>query len=181
MLICHLSSVICHFVMQRIAIGKIAKPVGLKGEVKVLPLTKNTGIFAAPGVVYINGAAFGVTKARVTGDFAYLFFDGVNDCTAAEKLRGAELQIERGKVKQPDEGEYFVSDLIGSKVVADGEELGTLTDILQHGAADVFVVRGADNKDVMFPHLVSVVVGVDLGSKIIMLDKKEFEKVAVKN
>jgi len=167
--------------MQLITVGKIVKPVGLKGEVKVLLFTKDAGVFAALKQVYISGSAVGVTKARPAGGFVYMFLDGVADCNAAEKLRGAEVQIDRAKAKQPDEDEYFVADLIGCKVIADGGDIGILTEVLAYGAADVFVVKGADGKDVLFPHLARVVISVDLAGKVIALDKKAFEEVVVIN
>ena len=167
--------------MQLISIGRIVKPVGLKGEVKVLPLTKDTGIFAALESVYIGGKPVALIKARVTGGNVFLTLGGIVCRDGAEAMRGAELQIERARAKQPDEGEYFVGDLIGCKVVADGADIGILTEVLQHGAADVFVVKGADGKDALFPHLARVVIGVDLSNKIITLDKGEFEKVVVRN
>jgi len=163
-------------------IGKIIKAQGIKGEVKVLSMTRDASHFAALKNVDIEGVNYNLKSVRVAGDFVYLTLNGITDRNTAEKLRDKEVRIERDKIKPLDADEYYISDLIGSKVVAiDGEAIGMLTEVIETGAADVFVVKGADGQDALFPHLTRVVVEVNIKDQVITVDKNEFERVMVKN
>jgi len=165
-----------------VTIGKIVKAQGIRGEVKVMSLTRDVTHFAVLKNVYIDGVLYDIKAVRISGDFAYLLLDGINDRNTAESLRNKQISIERDKVKPLDTDEYYISDLIGCRVVtADGLEIGTLAEVIETGTADVFVVKSTDGKDVLFPHLTRVVVGVDLGNRVVTVDKTELDKVIVIN
>ncbi|MCL2369988.1 MAG: ribosome maturation factor RimM [Firmicutes bacterium] len=165
-----------------VAIGKIVKAQGIRGEVKVMSLTRDVTHFAVLKNVYIDGVLYDIKAVRISGDFAYLLLDGISDRNTAESLRNKQISIERDKVKPLDTDEYYISDLIGCRVVTtDGLEIGTLAEVIETGTADVFVVKSTDGKDVLFPHLTRVVVGVDLGSRVVTVDKTELDKVIVIN
>jgi len=163
-----------------ITIGKIVKAQGIKGEVKVLSMTRDTTHFAILKSVNIDGVNYNLKAVRVAGEFAYLTLDGITDRNTAESFRDKEIRIDRNKAKPLDTDEYYIKDLIGSKVITiDGEEIGTLTEVISTGATDVFVVKNADGKDALFPHLTRVVVGVDVGSRSVTVDREELDKVVV--
>lgn len=160
-----------------ITIGVIVKAQGIKGEVKIYPLTDNTDRFANLEKVYIKGKEYGIECVKELVNGLFIKFSGVNDRNRAEALKGANVEIERKDAVKPEEGRYLIVDVIGSKVVADGVELGKLTDILQHGSADVYCVSG--DKPFMFPALKDVIIDIDTDNKVITLEYERLQEVAV--
>lgn len=128
-----------------IKIGIITKPQGIRGEVKVNPLTDDIGRFLTLKEVYIEQdgqkTAVRVMGARVDNQNAYLLLERVYDRNAAELLRAKDLYVDRANAVPLPEGRYFIVDLLGCAVVdRSGEQLGVLKDVLKPGANDVFVV-----------------------------------------
>jgi len=163
-----------------ITIGKIVKAQGIKGEVKVLSMTRDASYFNLLKSVNVDGINYPLKTIRVAGDFVYLLLDGVTDRNTAENFRDKEIRIEKDQAKPLDADEYYISDLIGLKVITtDGEEIGTLTEVISTGATDVFVVKGANRKSTLFPHLTRVVVEINVGGKRITVDKAELDRVVV--
>jgi len=147
-------------------IGKIIGARGIKGELRVYPTTDDPSRFALlgevtlelppPGRAAVHSPAdaashksapapvrrvCAVESARVHQGIVLLKLAGVDDMTAAEKLRGASVWIPPEKALPLDKDEYYVRDLIGLEVVTDeGEALGRLTDVLHTGANDVYAV-----------------------------------------
>ena len=131
--------------MDFIQIGKIVKPQGIRGEVKVLPMTDHLERFLELKEVFLEQKGEKVqTKvmgARIGADAAYLFLERVYDRNAAEALRGCALFVDRAHAAELPEGRYFIVDLIGAEVFSkEGKRIGVLKEVLQPGANDVFVV-----------------------------------------
>ena len=117
-------------------------------------------------------------SVRVGDGMVFLALSGVPDRNAAELLRGKDLELDRDEAPEPEEGRYYIVDLLGLAVVTEeGEELGTLTDIRQ-AASDIYTIR-KDGKDILFPAVSGVVKEVDLEGGRIIVDKKRFLEVAV--
>lgn len=165
-----------------IEIAKVSKPHGIHGDIKVRLYSQNFDDFATRGYAYIkkdgNCRRAGYTALRTAPPFVYVHFDGIDTRSEAEKLVGEALFLKREDFRPPDEGEHYVVDLIGLKVVdQEGEELGELVEILQHGAADVYVVSG--EKDFMFPALKSVIQGVDIAAGVLRVNASALQEVSV--
>jgi 16S rRNA processing protein RimM len=165
-----------------IEIGRILKPHGIQGQLKVRLYSDNFEEFTRRGYAYIKqdeGARrIGYAVMRAEPPFVYLRVGGVSTRTEAEALCGLPLMLGRGDLGEPGEGEHYIVDLIGLTVVDErGTELGVLKDVLQHGAADVYVVRG--RKGFMFPALKRVITKVDVQAGAITVDSKALEEVAV--
>lgn len=163
-------------------IGLVVKPQGVRGELKVQPLTDDPGRFAALQSIYLEGkggmAPHAVTSVSVREDGVYLKMEGISDRNQAELLRGCYLCVDREHAVKLPEGRYFICDLIGCRVLdSGGRELGVLSDILQHGAADVYVVSG--ERPFMVPALKKLLCEVDVQNKRIVLDASVLEEVAV--
>lgn len=130
-----------------IAIGQIARPHGLKGMVRVTPLTDTPGRFRALNQVVAekaDGTLVPLTVESVAGHEAapLLKFHGIDSPEQADGLRDAYLLISREEVPPLPEGNYYVFDLIGYEVLMeDGQAVGTLSDVLRLPANDAFVVR----------------------------------------
>lgn len=162
-----------------ILIGVIVKPQGIKGEVKVQPYIDDAVRFNTLKKVFIDNSEYMIEKVRISGNDLFLKFYGINDRNTSEIYRNKEIMLPRSSLDQPEEGRHLICDLIDSKVVAGGEEIGILTDILQHGAADVYVVTSKDGVTVMFPALKDLITEINIAGKRITLDSKRFQEVAV--
>lgn len=145
-----------------IVVGVVRGPHGLKGEVKVEPLTDRPEERFRVGSTLLS-AIGPVTVAGVRGSLI-VSFEGITDRDAAERLRG-ELTVTREEARKGDG--YLWADLIGKRVVTpEGRELGTVTDVLRAGGADVLVVG-----ELMLPMLESVV--REIGDEIVAVPQEE--------
>lgn len=165
-----------------IEIAKILKAQGIKGDVKAELFTDSYEEFCSRGNAYIeNGGSMKSTAysvKRLEPPFAYLHFEGCDTRNDAEALSGISLFVEKQELPEPDEGEYYIFDLIGLSVKdTEGKLLGVMKDVLQHGAADVYVVKG--DKNFMFPALKRVIKSVDITAGVMVLDKDALAEVAV--
>ncbi len=162
---------------MKIEIGKITKAQGIKGEVKLLCYVDDAQMLKTVKTVYVGQNSYKVLKCRPDGNFCYLLLDGIADRNAAESMREWTVYADKENV-QLDEGRYFIEDLIGCNVVlSNGNAVGNVVDILQYGAADVYVCQGLRN--VSFPFLKDLVLSVDVQRQLITLDEKRFEEVCV--
>lgn len=159
-------------------VGEVLKPQGIRGELKIKPFTDSADDFRSFKRVFLGGEEFKVLSVR-TGDGAvYLGLRGVPDRNAAELLRGRQVTIPREEAPEPEEGRYYIADLLGSEIVTEaGKVLGTLTNIRQ-AATDIYTLT-ADGKEILFPAVKGVVTGIDLIAKKLVVNEKRFYEVAV--
>ena len=163
---------------MKIEIGKVIKAQGIKGEVKLACFVDNATMLKSVKQMYIGTKTYAVSHIRCDGAFCYVLLDGIADRNAAESLRNWTVYADKENVDLP-KNRYFIDDLVGCRVSKDdGETVGVVLDVLQYGAADVFVCRG-DNGEVSFPFLNDVVTSVNVESKSITVDAKRFGEVAV--
>lgn len=171
--------------MQKyLVIGEITRPQGVRGEVKVRPITCDQERFRGLQSVFIQDdqgrfAPVAVRVNRLAKDAVFLNVQGVDDRDAAEKLRGQMLYVDRAHAVRLGEDENFICDLVGLRGVdSEGGELGTLREVLQPGGNDVYVFAGARGQTLV-PALKSVVVKVDLEAGKMLLDARRLREVAV--
>jgi 16S rRNA processing protein RimM len=152
---------------DRITIGKIAKPVGLKGEVKVVPWTDFPERFAKLRRIFAQKEGepeieLEIVRARGHSRAILLQFAGICTLDAADRLREAELFIPRQEAMPLPEGTYYTFELIGLEVVTEeGERVGRLSDVWSMPAQDVYVVE-REGKEILVPALRSIIRDVDL-------------------
>lgn len=161
-----------------LVIGKILRPRGLKGEMKI-EIYSSKDIADSVEEVRIDGVPYSVLKFTQEGTFGYIVLDGIDSADAAEALRNKYAYAPKSSLPPLGDGEYYIDDLIGLKVVVDGEELGRIDDVLQYGAADVYMVKG--KRDFSFPALKKLILSVDLENQKMLLDKSLFDSVVVYN
>ena len=143
--------------------GRINATWGLKGFVKVTPLTSNEARLAPGAELIVGGERRRVLEVVTPQGYPIMRFEGYPDRTAAEALRGTLIEIEADDLPELPEGEYYVDDLRGLSVVTtDGHEVGTLADVLTTGANDVYVVKRPGERDVLIPAIPDVIAAVDL-------------------
>lgn len=164
-------------------IGEILRPQGLKGEVKVRPITQDESRFLdLDHVLLLREGAYvphAVQCTRLHQGLVYLRFEGVNDRDGAETLRGQLIYVDRGHALKLPEDQHFIVDLIGLEVVdTQGNPLGRLAEILTPGGNDVYVVRGPRG-EILMPALKALVLDIDLERGRILVDAQRLTEMAV--
>ncbi len=165
--------------MQRLVIGEVLKPQGIRGELKVKTFTDTPEVVKRFGTVYIDGVAYKILSFRVGNDgAAYLGLRGIPDRTAAELFRGKKIEGEREDAPPLEEGRYYIVDILGLTCVSEeGEELGIVTRI-DNLASDVYTIEKA-GKSILFPAVKGVIAEVDLENKRLVVKKSVFDEIAV--
>lgn len=148
-------------------VGVITSTHGLKGEVKVFPTTDDAKRFRSLKQVILDDGkekreltVVGVRFFKNLVILKFKEFDNIND---VERYRRAGLYVTRENAQPLGENEYYIADLIGLSAISDeGEELGTIADVLQTGANDVYVIRKENTPDLLVPAIRDCVKSVDL-------------------
>lgn len=124
--------------------GRIGAAHGIKGEVRITSFTQDPLAIAAYGPLATDraGVTVSIAKARLAKSVLIAALEGVTDRNAAERLNGVALYIERDRLEDPDEDEFYHADLIGLRVrLSDGTELGEVTTIANFGSDDLLDIR----------------------------------------
>ncbi len=155
-------------------VGVITTTHGVRGEVKVFPTTddparfkKLKNVILDTGKEKINLEVAGVKFFK---NMVILKFKGIDDINDVEKYRKKSLYVTRENAVKLKKNEYFIADLIGLKVESDeGEDLGILSDVLQTGANDVYVLSKEGEDDILLPAIKECVKEVDIENGAILV------------
>lgn len=162
-------------------VGKIVNTHGVRGEVKILPQTDFPEIrFAVGSVLQVlhpqhkERLSFEIETSRVHKQMYIVKFKGINNINEIEKYKGADLKVTEDELLELPEDEYYFHEIIGCEVFTDeGEQLGTVTEVLTPGANDVWVVSRPGGKPVLIPVIDDVLLGVDVPNKTIRIHLME--------
>ncbi len=151
--------------------GKIVNIHGLRGDVKIMPWSDDAEFLCEFDVLYYgkDKQAFEVEHARVHKNTVLAKFKGIDTPEAANKLRNSIVYIDRDDIEL-EEGTYFIADLIGLTVkdVDTGEEYGTVKDVFQTGANDVYEIV-KDGKTCYVPAIPDVIIETDIENKLLLI------------
>ena len=148
---------------------------GIKGEIKVQPWCDEPEFLCGFDTLYYkSGTPVEIERSRVAKNIVVMKVKGVDTVEEAQKLRNRVLYIDRDDVEL-DEGCYFVQDLIGLEVVdADsGESYGTITDVSQTGANDVYHITDEKGNVRLIPAIPEVVAETDIKSGVMKITPLE--------
>ena len=161
---------------DRFQVGVIASTHGLHGEVNVFPTTEDPNRFKKLKKVTLHTKRgeeieLDVQSAKFFKKFVIVKFKQFNDINEVEKLKGCELTIERKDAIKLQPGEYYCADLIGLTIVdEEGTVLGTLVDVIQIGANDVYEMKREDGEEnVYIPAIKDCILDIDLENKQIKI------------
>ena len=154
--------------------GRVTVPYGVRGWVRIQPLTANPDGLCEFPRWWIGGGddwrEVRVVASKPHGGALVAQFDGVDDRDAAVRLRGSEVGVRRAELPAPAAGEFYWADLIGLVVVnTEQHEFGRVARILQTGANDVLVVAG-DGGETLIPFIAGAIVQVDPPAGRIVVD-----------
>ena len=164
--------------VKTLKIGLIVKPQGVRGELKIQPLTDDIGRFKKLKSVIIDEKNYPVTKVTVGGGVVFLSILGVNDRDQAEAYRGKFISVDRENAVPLKKDNYFIVDILGCEIITDlGEDIGEVIDV-SSSRTDVFTVRCKDGKIMRFPFLKDLLVNVDVEKKEIVVKSKRLSEVS---
>jgi 16S rRNA processing protein RimM len=158
--------------MNYFEIGTIVNTQGIKGEVRILPTTDNPKRFELLENIEVfnksKSTVYKIESLRYHKQFIVMKLEGIDNMNDAEKLKTYVIKITEDKVMPLDDGEFYIRDLYGINVITlDGENLGTLTDIITAGGAnDVYIVSNDSSKDLLIPAIKQCILNVDIVQKI---------------
>ena len=163
-------------------IGMILRPHGVRGAIKVLPLTADVRRFQKLKEAYLERQEGYVPitagEISIQPDAVFLRLSGCNTREEAEALRGLYLCVDRAHALKLPPGQYFVADMLGCAVEdSRGTPLGELTEVLETGANDVYVITG--RRRLLVPALKKLLSLVDVENRRIVLDASVLEEVGL--
>lgn len=152
--------------LEYISIGQIVNTYGVKGELKVYPLTDNIRRFDKLKIVYIEENhelnKYEIQHIKYLNNMVIVKLNNVEDIESAEKFRNKYIKVHRNDAVKLPENSFFVCDIIGADVFnLDGELLGKVYDVIETGSNDVFVVK-IEDKEILIPALKDIFKEIDI-------------------
>lgn len=148
--------------LEYLIIGQVINTHGVKGEVKATALTDDSHRFNKLKWVYIdkNGKLekLDITGVKYFKQFVILKFKNIDTIEEAQKLKGLYMKVDREHAVKLPKDSFFITDIIGLSVFDENNALlGKLTDVIQTGSNDVYIVRDDTGREILVPALKSVV------------------------
>lgn len=151
-------------------VGVVTSTHGIAGEVKVFPTTDDAARFKKLKEVFVDlgreQLTLHIASVKFFKNMVILKFKEFGSINEVEKLVKKDLMISRELAVPLSEDENFICDLIGLLTVTeDGEELGALSDVLQTGANDVYVITDKSGRELLLPAIKQCILDVDLNEQ----------------
>lgn len=147
-------------------VGVITTTHGVRGEVKIFPTTDAERFMELEYVILDTGREkreLTIQNVKFFKNLVILKFEGIDNINDIEKYKGKELWVPREEAQELDEDEYYIGDLIGMDVLLeDGTRFGSLKDVMETGANDVYVVETEEGKEVLLPAIHDCIMDVDI-------------------
>lgn len=155
-------------------VGVITTTHGVRGEVKVYPTTDEPERFLELDYVLLDTGRelrkLEIKNVKFFKNLVILKFKGVDNINDIEKYKGRDLWIPREEGQELEEDEYYIADLLGMSVVLeDGQEFGTLKDVMETGANDVYIIDSAEHGEVLLPAIKECILDVDLEKDVMTI------------
>ncbi len=153
-------------------IGVLTSPHGVRGEISVYPTTDDVNRFSELSKVYfdIKGEKkeFTVTGCKYKKNMPVLKFEGIDNIDDIQKFRGVDVYVDRQSALPLEEGEYYLADIIGFKVISEGQEIGIMEDYFDNAADQtIFIIKCNDGTTKYIPDIDEFVKQVDLEEQCI--------------
>lgn len=156
-----------------VAVGRVVRPWGLRGDVKVESLTDFSERFEVGSRLWVGGVHRTIQHSRSHKGDIYLKVSGIDSPEAAETLRDELIEIAESELQPLPEGDYYHFQLQGLAVrTVEGETLGSVTEVLSPGGNAVLVVHG-DRGEILLPFIDQVIRTVDLDARVIAVELME--------
>lgn len=155
-----------------LSIGQIVNTHGIKGELKIYPLTDDIIRFRKLKSVYIDNVSRTVVWCKLQSNMVILKIEGIDSIEQAQTYKNKYIEVEREDAVKLSEGEYFIADIIGCTVLDENNvEIGTIYDVIKTGSNDVYWVKG--NSEVLVPALKDIVLNISVQEKKMIIKPLE--------
>ncbi|HUC91000.1 MAG TPA: ribosome maturation factor RimM [Paenibacillus sp.] len=156
-------------------VGKLVNTHGIRGDVKMLPLTDFPDVrFASGSKLTLHDpqssatATVEVVSAREQKGMYVVKLKGYDNINEVERFKGWDVKVKETELAPLEEGEYYYHEIVGCRVMTEeGEELGAISEVLAPGANHVWVVDRPKGKQVLLPVIDDVVLGVNVKDKLV--------------
>jgi 16S rRNA processing protein RimM len=156
---------------QLLQVGILSSTHGVHGEMKVFPTTDDPKRYKKLKKVLLdNGTGkqeLKIESVKFFKQFVIVKFEGYDNINDIEKYKGRSIYVTREDAVSLQKDEYFIADLIGMRVNDENEEeLGEITDVLETGANDVYVIRLKDGGELLLPAIKQCILSVDIENAV---------------
>ena len=161
-----------------VLIGKVIRPHGIGGVLKISSYAQSPETFRNSGSVHLGKGSGALVTYRVSSikpqkNFFLLKLEGVNTLEESEPYRGADIYISKEHLSRKEPGEYFWFELIGIKVYTPkGAMIGTLKHVFPTRSNDIYVIEG-ENEEVLVPATQGAVREIDLENQRMIISETE--------
>lgn len=157
---------------DKIRVGQIVNTQGLRGEVRIYPLTDRKERFEELDCLYLEDETnmeLEIEKVRYKNKLVILKFKDLDSINDVEKLKNKYIAIDKEKIKELPEDTYYIFDLVGLEVIEeDNTYIGKLIDVIQNPTQDLYVVQHEDSKKKIFiPAVKEFIKEIDIDKNII--------------
>lgn len=155
---------------ELLQVGVITSTHGVRGEVKVFPTTDDAARFKQLKHVLLDTGRemkpLEIQGVKFFKQFVILKFKGIDNINDIERYKRCPLLVERKDAVELKEDEYFIADMIGIQVETEGGEVfGTLKDVMETGANDVYVIDTEEHGEVLVPAIKECILDVDVENR----------------
>ena len=168
--------------MQKVVLGQIVAPHGVRGDLRIMPLTSNIRLFTDMDYLLLpDDRRLHIVKARPHKNVMLVTVKEITSAEAAETLRGQKVSVYREDMPELPEGRYYVGDLIGLPVLdEEGRQVGVFRDVLQTGSRDVYVIRPPEGKDILVANIPENIREIDLPNGRIIVRLPEWDEEEIR-
>ncbi len=163
---------------EYLLLGEVLRPHGVRGELRLRILTDHPErindlerVFVGRDPSQPNAQPYAVEQMRMNVEYGLLKLKGIDDRNQADRLRGMYVMIDLAHAVPLEEGEFYLYQLIGITVqTAQGEVLGTITDVLETGANDVYIVASPTYGEILIPDTEQTVLDIDVDAGVVVVE-----------
>ena len=164
--------------MEKVVLGQVVAPHGVRGDLRIMPLTSNIQLFSDMDYLLLpDGRRLHIVKARPHKNIMLVTVKEVASIEDAEALRGQKVSVYREDMPELPEGRYYVGDLIGLPVLdEEGKRIGTFKDVLPTGSKDVYVIQPPEGRDILVANIPENIREIDLKNGRIIVRLPEWDE-----
>lgn len=162
--------------MKKYRVGQIVNTHGLRGDMKIYSYTDYPERFGEIDYVFIDEEEekFFVEKVKYHKSTPIIKLKGIDSIEDADHLRGKTLYIDESNLRELEDDEYMIADLVGMQAyLQDGTVLGEVVNVLQYTANDIYVVRTENGKEYLIPAVRELVPTIDVKEKKMIIKQIE--------
>ncbi|MCY6483970.1 ribosome maturation factor RimM [Clostridium aestuarii] len=153
---------------QFLTVGRIINTHGIKGEIKVKPISDDVKRFKELKEAYINEKLVNIKGCKFQPNKVILKIEGIDSIEEAVKLKNKPIKVKRENAVQLPEDSYYEADIIGCEVFEEnGNAIGNVDEIIYTGSNDVYWVKGEN--EVLIPALKDIILKIDINNKKIII------------